>query len=265
MLACLYHSAVGRGVLKVLTWKPLSVAAGKLLDRPISCCLINPFIRKNKIDLSDFQVEKWVSFNDFFVRRIKPECRPIDMTEDAFIAPCDGLLQVFPIGNESTFQIKGISYRLPELMRNEKLAEEFLDGTCLIFRLTPTHYHRYVYPDDGVKGENVAIAGVLHTVQPVAVEATDVFVQNSREYTILETKHFGNILYMEVGAMLVGRICNYHGKHSFSRGEEKGRFEFGGSTIVLLVKKGAVELNPVIWDYTKDNREFPVKMGQKLN
>lgn len=265
MLACLYHSYLGRLILKFLTWRPLSVAAGKLLDHKVSKHLISPFIRRNRIDLSDFITEDWNSFNEFFVRRIKEESRPVDMDGEAFIAPCDGLLQVFEITGEETFTIKEISYTLGDLLRNDAMASEFRGGTCMVFRLTPTHYHRYIYPDSGSKDENVFIPGVLHTVQPVAVHARPVFAENCREYTLLHTEHFDDLLFMEVGAMLVGRICNYHGTHTFFRGEEKGRFEFGGSTIVVLAPKDAVTLRPEIWETTQKGEEYPVKMGQRLN
>lgn len=43
---------------------------------------------------------------------------------------------------------------------------------------------------------------------------------------------------MEVGAMMVGRITNHEAVPGYvTRGEEKGYFEFGGSTIILLTQK----------------------------
>lgn len=265
MLACLYHSYLGRVILKFLTWRPLSVLAGKLLDSPVSKVLIHPFIRKNSLDLSEYVVEDWDCFNAFFVRKVKKEFRPIDEDGKAFVSPCDGLLQVYPISEERIVTVKGIPYTIEDLLRSRELAEAFEGGNCLVFRLTPTHYHRYIYPDSGSKGENVFIPGVLHTVQPVAVRERPVFAENCREYTVLHTDHFGDLLFMEVGAMLVGRICNYHGKHSFVRGEEKGRFEFGGSTIIVLTRKGSVNIRQDILDATAGDLEYPVKMGQKLN
>jgi phosphatidylserine decarboxylase len=99
-------------------------------------------------------------------------------------------------------------------------------GLCLVFRLTPADYHRYIYPDNGCKTKNTKIAGKLHTVKPIALGKVPVFTTNSREYSILRTENFDDIVFMEVGAMMVGRICNYHEEHAFSRGEEKGKFEF---------------------------------------
>ena len=69
---------------------------------------------------------------------------------------------------------------------------------------------------------------------------------------------------MEVGALLVGRIVNYHEEHSFVRGEEKGRFEFGGSTIVLLFEKGSVNFPEELFRYSREGYEKRVKLGEKI-
>lgn len=83
------------------------------------------------------------------------------------------------------------------------------------------------------RSENIRISGILHTVNPIAVESVPVYHENTREYCLLKTERFGTLIQMEVGAMMVGRICNYHGPRYVKKGSEKGRFEFGGSTILL--------------------------------
>ena len=134
----------------------------------------------------------------------------------------------------------------------------------MVFRLTPTHYHRYHYFDKGEKGENIFIKGILHTVQPIAVENIQVYTRNSREYTIMETENFGKVLFMEVGAMMVDRIANLHGAHKFSRGEEKGRFEVGGSTIIVVLKENTAKIDETIINANLNGEEFPVKAGEKI-
>ena len=99
-------------------------------------------------------------------------------------------------------------------------------------------------------------------MQPVATEQVPVYAQNTREYTVLDTDHFGPVVYMEVGALLVGRITNLHmGRHEFSRGDEKGRFEYGGSTIIMLLRRGAAELRE---DIKNAPSEIPVKQGERI-
>ena len=144
------------------------------------------------------------------------------------------------------------------------MADQFRNGFCFVFRLTVDDYHRYHYFDSGRKGENVAIQGRLHTVRPVALEQRRVFCENCREYTVLESEHFGRAIQMEVGALMVGRICNYHQTRNVRRGEEKGRFEFGGSTVILLLQKNAVRPEPVLLENTTRGWETAVRCGEKI-
>ncbi|MBR7165409.1 MAG: phosphatidylserine decarboxylase, partial [Clostridia bacterium] len=137
-------------------------------------------------------------------------------------------------------------------------------GVCAIFRLTVSDYHRYCYFDNGTKEENVFIPGFLHTVNPISLDRYPIYKTNSREYTLLHTENFGDVVQMEVGALLVGRIVNYHQNHRFTRGEEKGRFEFGGSTIVLLFEKGSVKFSQEMFDYSQKGWEKKVLMGEKI-
>ena len=264
MFTCLYHTCIGRLILKFLTWPPLSRLAGRFLDTHFSRHLIPGFIRRNHLRMDDFIVEEWPSFNAFFTRKIRPEARPVDLAADAFISPCDGLLRVYPIHEKLVLPVKDVPYSLPALLQNRRLAAEYEGGMCLVFRLTPSHYHRYVYPDKGRKSRNIFIPGILHTVQPVATETVPVYRRNSREYTLLRTEHFGTITFMEVGAMMVGRICNYMEEGTFQKGQEKGRFEFGGSTILLLLQKDKVKLRSDWKEAWMQEREVPVKMGERI-
>ncbi|MDE6103334.1 MAG: phosphatidylserine decarboxylase, partial [Oscillospiraceae bacterium] len=122
----------------------------------------------------------------------------------------------------------------------------------------------YMYVDNGYKSNNIHINGVYHTVNPVALEKADIYKENTREYTVLYTENFGKIIQAEVGAMLVGRISNHHQKHKFIRGEEKGMFEYGGSTVVLIIPPNTVIPDSDIFKNTKDGFETVVKMGERI-
>ena len=188
----------------------------------------------------------------------------IDQAPTHLISPCDGLLSVYRIGKDSRFTVKHCEYTLFELLGDRFLANQYQDGICLIFRLTPRHYHRYCYIDDGKKGDNYPIPGVLHSVRPLCCGRYPVYVQNSREYTVMDTLHFGQVTQIEVGALLVGRIWNEQGRGKITRGQEKGHFEFGGSTILVLLKKGAAELDSELFRRTVRGQESPVRMGQQI-
>ena len=264
MLKALYGSAIGRAVLKPLVAPVVSKAAGAFLSSRLSVPLIKPFVRKNNIDLSQFEPGPYPNYNEFFSRKIRPELRPVDQEPQHLIAPCDSKLTVLPITPESRFTLKDTPYTVASLLRSEELAQKYAGGTAMIFRLTVDDYHRYCYMADGQKEENVKIPGVLHTVNPIANDVVPIYKENSREYSILHTEHFGDVLMMEVGALLVGRIVNHHGKAQVKRGQEKGYFQFGGSTVVLLLEKDRAAIDSDILDHSRRGYETVVRMGEKI-
>lgn len=264
ILNFLYHNAAGRFMLKILSSRTASKVVGCFLDSPLSKGLIKPFIKHHGISLEDCESVSFRCFNDFFCRKVRRDRRPVDKTPGALIAPCDGLLSAYPIERDRVIPVKQSAYTLKSLLGGDELYKEFQGGVCLVFRLCVNHYHRYCYVDNGRKGENIFIPGRLHTVRPIALEALPVFVENCREYTVIDTENFGRIIQMEVGAMLVGKIRNYHGKRKVRRGQEKGRFLYGGSTIIVLLKKGAVKLPDSLLKTTAPGLEVPVKLGEKI-
>ena len=88
-----------------------------------------------------------------------------------------------------------------------------------------------------------------------------IYKENHREYSILETKNFGQIIYMEVGAMMIGKIIN-HNKKEFKKGEEKGYFLPGASTVVIVINN--IELDRDIIKNSKNNIETIVNVGEKI-
>ena len=263
-LVFLYRTVPGRMLLKLLIGRGLSQAAGRVLSSPVSRPLIAPFIRKNGIDLTDYAEEDYSCFNDFFCRRIRPERRPLPADPAELMAPCDGLLSAYRITDGMVLPIKQSRYSVSDLLGMDAAARRFRDGVCLVFRLCVDNYHRYCYVDNGQKGPNVFLPGVLHTVRPIALESVPVFVRNCREYTIMETAHFGTVAQIEIGALLVGRIDNRDGAASIRRGEEKGRFLYGGSTVVLLLEKDRVSFDEALFTATANGIETPVVLGQVL-
>jgi len=264
-LKFLYGNTFGRIILKILTARWISKLCGLFMDSRLSKPLISSFIKKNNIDMSEFESDNFTCFNDCFCRKIKEGKRPLSGDERTFISPCDGLLSAYKITENTILPIKQSSYTLSSLLRSDELAERFRNGICLVFRLCVNHYHRYCYPANGVKGENVFLKGKLHTVRPIALEALPVFTENCREYTVIDSEHFGSFVQMEVGAMLVGKIHNHHGKGAVLRGDEKGMFLYGGSTIVLLFEKNKINLRKEFFDSTESYEETHVLMGEKLS
>lgn len=264
MLKFLYQNIAGRMLLKLLTRPFVSKIAACYMTSQFSTWSIDRFIKNNHIDMSLFEEKKYTSYNDFFTRKIKPSARRVEHSPHSLIAPCDSKLTCYTIDKDSTFFIKGSPYTVESLLCDKVLADEFSGGICLVFRLCVDDYHRYIYFDDGKKSDNNFIKGVLHTVNPIALKKYNFYKTNCREYTVMETVNFGKAVQVEIGAMMVGRIVNYHKEYTFLRGEEKGYFMFGGSTIVILLKKDKAVINDDIICNSAENTETIVKLGETI-
>lgn len=263
-LRFLYHTALGRGILRLLSARAPSRLCGLFLDSRLSKPMIAPFMRKNGIRAEEFEPAAYRCFNDCFTRRIRPELRPIHADPDVLIAPCDGLMSAWHIREDTVLCVKQSRYTLGALLGADACAKSFEGGTCLVFRLCVHHYHRYCFPDSGKPISSYFIPGRLHTVRPIALERFPVFVQNCRNVSLLQTNHFDLVAQIEVGAMLVGRIRNHPTEASFARGTEKGMFLYGGSTVILLLKPGSILLPEEVFKWSAAGAEIPVRMGEAI-
>lgn len=248
----MYTTKLGRFLLKIATTKWIANLYSIYITSRLSKIKIRRFIKKHCINMEEYQEKDYTSFNDFFIRVIKPDKRKI---EEDLIAVCDSKLSVYQIDEDSRFYIKNGLYTVEELI-GEKRSYQY----ALIFRLCVDDYHHYIFPDDGIVTQTRHINGILHTVQPIAFKKYKVFHENDREITFLKCDHLGDVCYIEVGALMIGKIVNFK-KGEFAKGEEKGHFEFGGSTVIMLINKD-ISLNEKILENSKNGIETVVKMGQ---
>ena len=262
--AFIYRNKFGRIILKLLICKPISKIVGAFLNSPMSKPMIKKFVKNNNIDLSLYENENYSCYNDFFTRKIKLENRVMVDDKNAFISPADSRLLVLDINDNLKFKIKNGYYSLETLLDDKKLADDFSGGKLLIFRLCVDDYHRYCFIDNGKILNNKYINGKLHTVQPIALEKDDFFKENSREVTVIETENFGKTAMVEIGAMMVGKIINHNTNGIAKKGEEKGYFEFGGSTVCVVLKKNEVEFDDEIINNTKNELETRVLFREKI-
>ena len=257
-----YGTIIGRLIVRIFSIPLFSKIMGLFLDSKLSKFKIKSFIKKNNIDMSLYKEKDYKSFNDFFTREIKN----IDYSKnkDDFISPCSSKLSVYDINEEGLYKIKNSYYRIKDLVNSNFIYKEFIGGKLLIFRLEATDYHRYIYIDNGSKEKNVFVPGILNTVRPIVLKHFNIYKQNSREYTIMHTDNFDDVIQIEVGAIMVGKINNKHEEYTFKKGEEKGMFEFGGSTIVLMIKKDIVDLDNDIIKNSSDGFETKVSVGESI-
>lgn len=256
----LYETAIGRFFLKGITKPFISKIYGKYNDSRLSKRKIAPFIRKHKIDMQDYEEKEYKSFNDFFTRKVKKEKREISKNKNDFIACADSRVMVYKVSEDLLFNVKQSTYSVESILQNKNLAEKYKNGLCIVFRLCVDDYHRYSFIDDGILKNTYQISGRLHTVSPIVYSHYKVFHENTRQVSILETENFKTVTEVDVGALMVGKIVN-HKKEKFQKGEEKGYFEFGGSTVILFLEKDQVEIDKKILDYSKKNIEVKVKLG----
>ena len=256
----LYTSIIGRVIIKLINNRFVSKVVGRYMNSKISTKRINKTIKENNIDMSLFEKKEYTSFNDFFTRKKKN--LNFDTNKNHFVSPADAKVLAIKLNKNSSFDIKRSNYDLKTIIK-EDLSDKYKDGYALIFRLEVSDYHRYHFIDDGTLDEYKYIKGRLNTVQPIAYNKK-IFHTNSREYTILHTKNFGDVVEVDVGALLVGKITNNKEIKKYKKGDEKGYFEFGGSTIILFIQDKKVTIDNDILLNSTLGKETIVSCGEKI-
>lgn len=256
---------IRRVLCAILSKIPLfSQFYGYLQKLPRSRHKIKPFIKTFGVDASEFASQEFVSFNDFFIRKLKKECRPIVSGSNRLAMPADGRYLVDPkIGQ---FSIKGQSFDLASFLQDPVLTRRFQNGSMAIVRLCPTDYHRFHFPCDGVPDPARLINGHLYSVSPIALQKRlSILSENKRMITEFETTSFGTILYVEIGATMVGTIQQtFVPNKPVRKGDEKGYFEFGGSCIVMLFEKGQVEFDADLVENSRQGFETLGRFGEGM-
>jgi phosphatidylserine decarboxylase len=229
---------------------------------------IEPFIRQNHVQMDEVEVPDggFQSFNDFFIRLLKPGSRPLPDDPDALIAPADSRLKAVALNAQTVLDIKGSRLTLADLVDGADETQRFFDGMCLQFRLAPCDYHRFGYICDGIQGAIHDVPGRLYSVSPLAMAFRPfIWGRNHRQWCIIESRTMGPILEIDVGATGVGSIVQHHRAGGpCKRGAEKGYFQLGGSTILIILSPKSVELDPDITEYTNRGIETLVCYGEKI-
>lgn len=222
--------------------------------------LINYFIQRYPVNMSEARETDpfaYPSYNHFFTRALKPECRPIDTAHDSIVSPADGCLaQCGDISQLRIIQAKGHDYSATELLGGDaELASCFVNGKFITVYLAPKDYHRVHMPLSGKLRQMIHVPGSLFSVNNHAAEnIPNLFARNERVVCIFDTV-VGPMAVILVGAMIVGsietvwqgRITPPHGRTAnawdydaiaspiqLDKGDELGRFKLGSTVIVLF-------------------------------
>ena len=262
-----YQDSKSRLLERILFRSPfVSKLMGMWYDSSFSKGKIGAAIEELSIDVDEFAQpkESYRSFNEFFTRHLKPDARPFSKDPEQLVSPADGRVLVFPTLDEDAFApVKGRPFSIRKMLPDQ--ANRFTNGALAIVRLCPADYHRYHFPCAGDIIEYRNIKGAFHSVNPIALgSGRDIFGENQRSYTLIDTEHFGTLCFMEIGAFGVGGIVNTRYSGHVEKMDEKGYFKFGGSTIVLIFEPGCIRFSEDLVANSDAGRETLVKVGQAL-
>lgn len=252
-------------ILPLLAQIPFfSYVYGYLQKRRASAKKIAPFIEAYGVDATEFTTTQFSSFNDFFIRKLKAERRPIHPDPRVLSMPADGRYLAYPQFDQ--FLVKGQTFSIETFLGKIPLARRYGEGSMAIIRLCPTDYHRFHFPCDGIPSKSVLINGPLYSVNPIALrKRLSILSENKRMITEIQTDCFGTFLYIEIGATAVGSIHQtYAPNQPVRKGEEKGFFEFGGSCIVLFFEKGAISFDADLIANTQKGLETRANFGESF-
>ena len=265
-----YETKLGRGFLHTIIKRiAFSQWYGWYMSRQASAAKIQPFIRDYGIDVSTSEKppKAFATFNDFFTRRLKPGARPIDSNPDAVIFPADGRHLGFAnIQAVETIFAKGQRFDLTSLIGSTALAADYHQGSLVISRLCPIDCHRFHFPAAGVPSSPHNLCGFLYSVNPIALcRNLAILWHNKRVITELDTQHLGRVLLLEIGATCVGSIHQTHTPRQFvNKGQEKGYFAFGGSSVITIFEPQRVQLAEDLLNATAAGLELYAHMGDRL-
>jgi phosphatidylserine decarboxylase len=265
-----YGTAIGK-LTATLLWKRrlFSAIVGRWASSQRSVEKIQPFIDKYKLKPESFErkVKDFTSFNDFFTRKLKPSARPIAPRENSVGSTVDGRHLAYDyVADLSPFFIKGEQISIGDLIVDDALAKRFVDGAMLISRLCPSDYHRFHFPVTCTPEKTFLMEGELASVHPMAMGGrVKTYLRNRRMSTLLHTDSCGDILMVEIGATAIGSIRQTFATNKLTlKGAEKGYFEFGGSTVIVIFEGGRVKFSEDILENTANGVETYALMGDEI-
>ena len=250
--------------------------------------VIDSFVWFYKVDMSEAQkadTATYRTFNDFFVRPLRDDVRPIDTDPNLLGQPADGAIsQLGHIDGDNIFQAKGHHYSLEALLAgNYQMADQFRDGEFVTTYLAPRDYHRVHMPCNGILREMIYVPGDLFSVNPLTAQnVPNLFARNERVICYFDTE-FGPMVQILVGATIVGSIetvwsgtvtpprtgvikrwtwpgADEEGSVVLLKGQEMGRFKLG-STVINLFAPGKVKLAESLTAEAKTRLGQPLAVG----
>ncbi len=217
------------------------------------------WLKDPKVAIQDYIVPAggFTSFDAFFLRRIKPDARPIAGRDDWGIAvsPVDcEVFQLYNVDLDQSITVKGDKLNFSDLMNGDPLASKFANGTAYTCNLRLTNYHHFHSPVTGRIVKVGQVGGIYYFDKGFRH-----LYEHRRAYIIFETEKFGHVALVAVGQVMVNsiRIIVAEGDN-VRKGLELGHFDFGGSEVVMIFQADRAHLSGEV----RPGHLF--KMGEKI-
>ncbi|SFQ49209.1 phosphatidylserine decarboxylase [Psychrobacillus psychrotolerans] len=211
--------------------------------------IIPSYIKFFNISIQDTiqKREDFTTLHDFFIRKVKEERRPIDLTPNSIISPVDATIETFgDITEKGLFYVKQKTYTLQDMLGSEKIASSFQNGKYIVLYLSPAEYHRIHSPVDGKILNQYILGKKSYPVNKWGLQfGKQTISGNYRMLTELEMPNEKKCIHIKVGAMFVNSIELTNKSNAWKKGEEIGYFSFG-STVVMLFEEGSVEFSSAV-------------------
>lgn len=251
-----------------------TIHSGHEYNKYRSANKIRPFIDMYDIKMNDFERENpsdYLTFCDFFTRKVKPDARPIAGIGDdtVIISGADCRISVFENLTEAKdLLIKGKKFTLPRLVdHHQNVVNEFRFGSVVNFRLTPMEYHRFHAPISGTLVESYYIAGEINTTKTDALRSEiDIIDENERHILVIENDNGQRCLFCPISAEEVGKInIDWQVGNVVSKGDELGFFDFGENVSDIFVMFNFdIQFDQDLVTYTKLGIETLLKFGEQI-
>ena len=269
ILAWLYTSSLGRFLLLPITrLRFISKLFGWWQKKRFTKQHIPKFIEQYQVNVNEIELplNHYNNFNAFFTRKLRPEARTFTRDTTLLPSPSDGKVLVYPFLNPKTsIPVKSALTTPEKILGNSLDSSHYIGGSAAVIRLAPYDYHRFHFIDNGSAGVTHEIDGNYHSVNPIAIsQIPDLFSINKRSITEINTVSFGRVACIEVGALNVGSIIQTYVPGTVIRGHEKGYFQFGGSTIVLLFSPNCILFDDDLLTDSSNGIEVHVSAGESI-
>jgi len=247
-----------------LGWcRDFAEARGKFLETKESTATVAKWMADPSIHIEQYIVppDGFKTFNDFFIRDLKPGARTVASPGDdsVLVAPTDCVLTMIdPLTPQTKVPTKlNQKFNVKELLKGSEYAKYFEKGAAISCILLPNTYHHYhavvsgkvVESREDVAGQYSGIkdfGSFINTGNIGYGSSYSVFENFRRGYFIIETSEYGYVAMIPVGLDTIGSVVfedrvkkvNPSNPVYVSKGEKLGHFAYGGSLVITLIEQG---------------------------